>query len=102
MDTQPTILRPLGADELAEDLKLLFDYLKLRNLALLGWSTGGGVLMKFAARYPEYVSRLILYHSIGVQGAPFYLAAKVRAKNIEELKDESACFGDGADNSDQK
>ena len=82
----------LSADELAEDLKLFFDHLKLKKLALLGWSTGGGVLMKFAARYPEYVSRLILFHSIGVQGVPYYLAGekdahtKVRAKNFEELK----------------
>ena len=82
----------LSADELAEDLKLFFDHLKLKKLALLGWSTGGGVLMKFTARYPDYVSKLILYHSIGVQGAPFYTAGEkdatteVRAKNIEELK----------------
>ena len=87
------------ADELAEDLKLFFDHLKLKNLALLGWSTGGGVLMKFAAKYPEYVSKLILYHSIGVQGFPFYPSdekgtpTKVRAKNIEELKTNSNVLG---------
>ena len=82
----------LTTDELAEDLKLFFDHLKLGKFTLLGWSTGGGVVMKFAARYPEYVSKLILYHSIGVQGFAHYLAEekdapkKVRAKTYEELK----------------
>ena len=82
----------LTADELAEDLKLFFDHLKLKNLALLGWSTGGGIVMKFAARHPEYVSKLILYHSVGVQGMAYFSSdekgtpTKVRAMNIEELK----------------
>ena len=82
----------LKADIFVEDLKLLFDHLKLKKFALLGWSLGGGVVMKFASRYPEYVSKLILYHSIGAQGLPFYLpgdkdaSQKVRPKNIEEVK----------------
>ena len=82
----------ITADELAEDLKLLFDHLKLGKFTLLGWSTGGGVVMKFAAKYPEYVSKLILYHSIGIQGYAYYLteekdpSKKIRVKTIEELK----------------
>ena len=82
----------LEADIFVEDLKLLFDHLKLKKFALLGWSMGGGVVMKFAARYPKYVSKLVLYHAIGAQGLPFYLSDekdpsnKVRAKNIEKIK----------------
>ena len=82
----------LDADVFVDDLKLLFDHLKLKKFALLGWSMGGGVVMKFAARYPESVTKLILYHSIGAQGLASYLpsekdsSTKVRAKNIEEIK----------------
>ena len=43
----------LSTDDLAEDLKLFADHLKLAKFALLGWSLGGGIGMKFAARYPS-------------------------------------------------
>lgn len=58
--------------ELAEDLKLLFDEINLRDFYLLGWSTGGGVCMEFVSSNPDYVKGLILYESISVHGYPYY------------------------------
>jgi len=57
-------------DENAEDLKLFVDAIGLKKFYLVGWSMGGGISMKFTANYPEYVERLILHNSMGVQGVP--------------------------------
>ena len=79
-------------DELAEDLKLFFDHLKLKKFVLLGWSLGGAVVMKFTAKYPESVSKLVLLHSIGAQGHSLYFldkndpSLKVRARSIEDIR----------------
>jgi len=58
-------------DDHAEDLKLFFDALGLKKFYLLGWSMGGAICMKFTANYPEYVEKLILVSSMGVEGMPF-------------------------------
>jgi pimeloyl-ACP methyl ester carboxylesterase len=56
--------------ELSEDLKLFADELGLNKFALVGWSTGGGVVMYFAIDYPEMVEKLILVESVGIKGYP--------------------------------
>jgi len=82
---------PNSLDDLVEDLKLFVEKLGIEQFALLGWSLGGGIAMKFAAKYPSYVTKLILLHSIGVQGLPKYLVnekgenTQIRAKNFEEI-----------------
>ena len=82
----------INPDDFVEDLKLLFDHLKLEKFVLLGWSLGGAFSMNFAAKYPHYVSNLILCHSIGVQGAALYLpdengaSTKVRVTTFEQMK----------------
>jgi len=58
-------------DETAEDLKLFFDAIGVKKFYLVGWSMGGGVSMKFTAKYPEYVQGLILHNSMGVQGVTY-------------------------------
>jgi len=60
-------------DDHVEDLKLFCDELGLEKISLLGWSAGGAVTMKFAARYPELVDKLVLHGSIGAQGYPYYI-----------------------------
>lgn len=52
-------------DEMANDLKRLLDYLELdpshgKTVNVLGWSMGGCFTQDFAARYPEYVDKVIL------------------------------------------
>jgi len=58
--------------DFSEDLKMFCDKLNLNNFNLMGWSTGGGVAMDFAADNPEYVKKLILMESVGTKGYPIF------------------------------
>ncbi len=73
-------------DDNAEDLKLFVDALGLKQFYLLGWSMGGGISMKFTAKYPEHVERLILHNSIGAQGFPYTKVAE--GKPTERVTNE--------------
>jgi pimeloyl-ACP methyl ester carboxylesterase len=44
-----------------QDLETVIDHLKLKRLALLGYSWGGPVVVAYAAKRPRRVSHLILY-----------------------------------------
>jgi pimeloyl-ACP methyl ester carboxylesterase len=44
-----------------QDLETVIDHLKLKRLALLGWSEGGPIAIAYAAKYPRRLSHLILY-----------------------------------------
>lgn len=57
---------------LSEDLELFVETLRLKEIELLGWSTGGGIIMQFAADNPELVKRLILLDSVGISGYPLF------------------------------
>ena len=89
-------------DDLVEDIKLFVDHLKIEKFALLGWSLGGGLSMKFAARYPSYVKKLILFHAIGVKGFPEYLedqngeSTKRRVKNFRNGSSQDSRNSDQA------
>ncbi|NOV00395.1 intracellular short-chain-length polyhydroxyalkanoate depolymerase [Paenibacillus planticolens] len=61
-----------GLFDYAEVVKQFVDALGLHTFALIGWSTGGGIAMKFAADYPEQVEKLILLSSMSTRGYPFY------------------------------
>ena len=50
-------------DHWVEDLATVVDHLGLDRFPLLGISQGGAVAVRFAARYPERVSCLVLYGS---------------------------------------
>lgn len=58
--------------DFSEDFKLFCDGLNLKKFNLMGWSTGGGVAMDFAADHPEYVEKLILMESVGTKGYPIF------------------------------
>jgi len=58
--------------DFSEDIKLFVDLLKLKSFSMAGWSTGGGVIMQFAADYPEYVEKLVLIESVGIKGYPMF------------------------------
>ena len=54
-----------GLDVWVDDLRAVFDDLGLNRAPLLGSCQGGAISVAFAARYPERVSRLILFGSYG-------------------------------------
>ena len=57
---------------LSEDLEIFIDKLRLKDIEVLGWSTGGGIAMHLAADNPELVKRLILMESVGITGYPMF------------------------------
>ncbi len=59
-------------DELALDIIELCDILKIKNIPVLGWSLGGGVAMKIAAKRPDIVSKLILVEGASHKGYPVF------------------------------
>jgi len=58
--------------ELSEDLEIFIDKLRLKEIEVLGWSTGGGIAMHLAIDNPDTVKRLILLESVGITGYPMF------------------------------
>lgn len=46
-----------------EVLKAFVDFLKLKHVPLVGISYGGEVALQFVTKYPDYVSRLVLFNT---------------------------------------
>lgn len=78
--------------DLSEDLKQFADLLGLDSFHLMGWSTGGGVAMQFAADYPSLVKQCVLLASASTRGYPFYTTDSegkmTRCLTIEEVEQD--------------
>ena len=80
---------------LSEDLEHFVEKLRLKDFILLGWSTGGGIIMQFAADNPDLVKRLVLVESVGIMGYPinkkdenFMAMPEVFLKTKEEIAED--------------
>lgn len=58
--------------ELADDIIGAMRALDLPKSHVFGWSTGGGIAMSMAARYPELVQSILLMSSVGITGYPMH------------------------------
>lgn len=58
--------------ELSKDIKMWADEIGVKDFYMLGWSTGGGVAMEFAASYPDMLDGLICLDSVGTMGYPIF------------------------------
>lgn len=58
--------------DFALDVEGWIEALDLKDFYLLGWSTGGGIVMEVAADMPVRVRKLFLLDSVGVKGYPLY------------------------------
>lgn len=58
--------------DFAIDIKEWADTLNLGSFFLMGWSTGGGVALDYAAHYPNDVEKLLLMCSASTRGYPIY------------------------------
>ncbi|WP_276913597.1 alpha/beta fold hydrolase [Aneurinibacillus aneurinilyticus] len=58
--------------DFAVDLNEWTEKVGLSSFVLMGWSTGGGVAMDFAADHPQKVNKLILLASVGTRGYPIF------------------------------
>jgi pimeloyl-ACP methyl ester carboxylesterase len=78
-------------DLLAEDLKELFDDLKLEDIILLGHSMGGKTAMRFAQKFPNAIEKLIVV-DIGVKTYPSHhdqILAGLHAIDLETMNSRS-------------
>ncbi len=62
----------MSLKDLADDVLLFMDELDIPKIDLVGWSLGGGVVMEFAAKYPERIKNLILINSTTHKGYPVF------------------------------
>lgn len=58
----------LYADEVVNFIKKL----EIEDLAVLGWSTGGGVALELAALLPDKIRQVYLLNAVGVKGFTMY------------------------------
>lgn len=58
--------------ELADDVIEFMDALKIPKAHVLGWSTGGGVALSLAARYPTRVTSVFSVEGAGHRGYPIF------------------------------
>lgn len=54
------------------DIQLWIKALDLVNFTILGWSTGGGVVLEIAADMPKRVNKVLLLDSVGIKGYPMF------------------------------
>lgn len=58
--------------DISRDVSDFILKLNLKDVHLLGWSTGGGVALETAATIPDRIKRVILLSSVGIKGYPIY------------------------------
>ncbi|QWB99655.1 alpha/beta hydrolase [Mycoplasmatota bacterium] len=73
--------------ELADDIYLFMEKLDIDKADVLGWSLGGGVVMEFAAKYPEKLEKLILLNSASYKGYPVFKKDKNNQMIVGEVYD---------------
>ncbi|MFH5882062.1 intracellular short-chain-length polyhydroxyalkanoate depolymerase [Liberiplasma polymorphum] len=59
-------------EDFADDIYSFLKVLKRDKIILVGWSAGGGVSLKFAAKYPNMIKKLILIESASIKGYPIF------------------------------
>lgn len=70
---ESTYNKPIDSlKDLADDTKLFIDLKGLKNLTVVGWSTGGGIAMELAADYPELIKKIVLVESVSYKGYPIF------------------------------
>ncbi len=79
-------------EDLSDDLFLLLEELNINKVHVAGWSTGGAVILKLAAKHNELIDKIVLIESASYRGYPVFKKDKdnqpiigVSYDNIEEL-----------------
>jgi len=74
-------LSPL--DQYIEDIEMIRTLLDLNKFTLLAHSWGGFLAAAYAAKYPEYLSKMILISSVPLSYDDYQAYRKVRAKAVQ-------------------
>lgn len=59
-------------EDLSDDLAMFLNALNVKNVHVFGWSAGGPVVLKLAAKYTNLVDKIILIESGSYRGYPIY------------------------------
>jgi len=59
-------------DELADDVLNFLEHLNVKEVYVLGWSTGAGVAYKMAAKKPELVKKIVSLSGASYRGYPIF------------------------------
>ena len=70
----------LSIEVWTDDLRAFMDRLGVSEAALVGWSLGGAIILKFAALYPERVRELILLGSLSPLANSDFAGWRLRAR----------------------
>lgn len=77
-------------EELADDLEHFLEALQIPSVYLVGWSAGGGVGLKFCAKYSHRVKKFFDIEGAGLMGYPIY-------KKTAELKSTQEAYASKED-----
>ena len=59
-------------EDLSDDLYLFLEELNIKKIHVAGWSTGGAVVLKLAAKHSEIIDKIILIESASYRGYPVF------------------------------
>lgn len=79
-------------EDLAEDVHLFVDALKLKNLVVGGYSLGGAVALAYASKYSEEIEKLISFNGVGCQGLKLFYEKD--GQQVQIVKSEDLCKSD--------
>ncbi len=87
--------KPLNTlHDFADDVKLFINALNLDDIYMLGWSTGGGIILEVAADIPHKIKKVFLLDSVGLQGYPMFKkdakGQPILSKQLSSRKDIAA------------
>ncbi len=87
--------KPLESlEDLADDLMDFLYQLNIDKVHLVGWSTGGGIGLKFASKYPAHIQSLTLIESASYRGYPIYKKDANNKPTKELYTDKDAMAND--------
>jgi pimeloyl-ACP methyl ester carboxylesterase len=80
-----TYQNPINSlEDLGDDVSVLLKALNISKYFLLGWSTGGAIGLKLAAKKPDEVEKLILIESCSYRGYPIFKKGPLGQPKIGE------------------
>lgn len=59
-------------EDLSDDIAMFMNEKGVKNAHIFGWSTGGAIALKIAAKYPKLVDKIVLIESASYRGYPVY------------------------------
>jgi len=77
-------------EDLSDDLYLLLKELKINKVHIAGWSTGGAVILKLAAKHNEMIDKIVLIESASYRGYPVFKKDAAGAPLIGQYYDNIA------------